>query len=185
MSFNLTKDGRPLAWPINDLTRALEIKGRGGVSATPPPAVKSGAWGSEITVPQQMRDIAASAPVTKEVEYPPIEYDIGRTGSVNFNNIQGIDLVKNTITVDGLDFPLAPEDVKQLRLLCVDCVLNAVVTGLKDMLNTSGIEANMLLGSLKEGVRGRSSATETVQEGPPVPGEGAGTQGSVEQSEQE
>jgi len=178
MSFNLTKDGRPLAWPTNDLTRALETKGRGGVSATPPPAVKSGAWGAEVNVPQQMLDIAASAPVTKEVEY--LNYDIGRTGNVNFNNIQGIDLIKNTITVDGLDFPLASEDVKQLRLLCVDCVLNAVVTGLKEMLNTSGIEANLLLGSLKEGVRGRTSATETVQEGPTVPGEGASTPSPVE-----
>lgn len=186
MNPSVTKDGRPIVYPTNALTQLLtENRGRGGVSASPPPSVRSGAWGAQPLTQEEQAELDAklagvSAP-TEAVGFRQMQEIVPRQrGSLNFNNIQGINLEQNTIRVDGLDFPLAPEDVHNLRLLCVDCVLNAVVLGLREMLGTSGIEVSSLLKSLKEDVIGRGDEAQALQEGQELPRQGEDEEGSVE-----
>lgn len=189
----MTNDGRPLEFPDNPLTRALAERPtsmRGGISATPPPSVKSGAWGTAQPLKvdeMQELDNKLRAYMGETVEAPPqipqplprIEPVYRKKSNVNFNNIQRIDLEREVIVVDDMEFPLAPEDVKQLRLLCVDCVLNAVVQGLRDMLGNSGVETSQLSGMLKEDVLGRRQEAAPLPEGPGVPGTGEGTQDTM------
>lgn len=190
----MTNDGRPLEFPDNPLTRAMAAPPttRGGISATPPPAVKSGAWGTTPKMSekeQQELDAKLAAfmaghsdmqpppePQAELFRFPPVQ---NKKARVNFNNIQRIDLEREVIVVDDMEFPLAPEDVKQLRLLCVDCVLNAVVQGLRDMLGNSGVETSQLSGMLKEDVLGRRQEAAPLPEGPGVPGTGEGTQDTM------
>jgi hypothetical protein len=193
----MTNDGRPLEYPDNPLTRAMAAPQvvRGGISATPPPSVKSGAWGTEPRLSENEQTeldtklaeyLGAATPQVPELKRlaPPLSIP-QKKARMNFNNIQRIDLEREVIVVDDMEFPLAPEDVRHLRLLCIDCVLNAVVSGLRDVLGESGIEPTQLTGVLKEDVLGRRQETPTLPLGPPVSGPGESAEGKVETSEQE
>ena len=189
----MTSDGRPLEFPDNPLTRALAERPtstRGGISATPPPSVKSGAWGTSPALKsEEMQELdnklraylgeAAEVPPPTPTPIPRLTPVQPKKASVNFNHIQRIDLEREVIVVDDMEFPLAQEDVKQLRLLCVDCVLNAVVQGLRDMLGQSGVELSSLSGMLKEDVLGRRQEAAPLPEGPGVSGTGEGTQDTM------
>lgn len=191
---SVTKDGRPLSYPTNPLTQAMfdginaAREGRGGVSASPPPAVKSNAWGVQVPLSQEetkeldARLAALSGAEVEKVDVPPPVIHRPQVNRFvpNFKNIQGIDLDRNIIRVDNLEFPLAESDAKQLRLLCVDCVLNAVVAGLKDMLGDSGIESSALAARLKEDVFGRGKEETAVSEGLRLPGGGEAKEDGVE-----
>lgn len=190
----MTNDGRPLEFPDNPLTRAMASPPttRGGISATPPPSVKSGAWGTAPKMTEKERQeldeklatLMAERPMEQSVPEQAVELfkfqpSQSRKARVNFNNIQRIDLEREVIVVDDMEFPLAPDDVKHLRLLCVDCVLNAVVQGLRDMLGSSGVGLTQLTGMLREDVLGRRQEAAPLPEGPGVSGTGEGTQDTM------
>lgn len=187
----MTNDGRPLDFPDNPLTRIMTTPqpSQGSLAPTGPtynfsaqsaPTVKSGAWGKMTEQEQQELDgklaalMGSSEPAAAPARAVIPERIIPnpRKSRMNFNNIQRIDLEREVIVVDDMEFPLAPDDVKHLRLLCIDCVLNAVVQGLRDMLGQSGVEPSTVAGMLKEDVLGRRPEAPPLSGGHAVPGEG-------------
>lgn len=200
----MTSDGRPLEYPDNPLTRAMAnptaTLGNLSPTAAPEwnysaapqtPSVRSGALGKltseeEKDLDSKLAALMGSPPPGPAVEEVTVRYTppaSQRRSRMNFNNIQRIDLEREVIVVDDTEFPLAPDDVKHLRLLCIDCVLNAVVQGLRDMLGQSGIEPSAVIGMLKEDVLGRRPEAAPLPEGQSVPGTGEGSQDSVEVGE--
>jgi hypothetical protein len=201
----MTSDGRPLEYPDNPLTRAMAGPASSSQSLSPTaapewhfgaapqtPSVRSGALGKltsseeEEELDKKLAALLLSPPPGPAAGEVTVRYTTPTPQPrvrMNFNNIQRIDLEREVIVVDDTEFPLAPDDVKQLRLMCIDCVLNAVVHGLRDMLSQSGIEPAHVAGMLKEDVLGRSATPATLPEGHPVPGEGESPQDSVESNE--
>lgn len=191
---NITSDGRPVSYPSNPLTDAMfaglnAARGRGGVSASPPPAVRSSSWGQETPLsPEEVAELDAR--YAEMIAVPPTATAAGsvsalvapvykRPAAINFQNIQGIDLERNVVRVDDMEFPLDSEDVRQVRLLCVDCVLNAVVAGLGELLTTYGISTNLIKAQMREAVLERGQETAQVQDRQNAPGEGAGPESDV------
>jgi len=195
---NVTSDGRPVNYPSNPLTDAMfaglsAARGRGGVSASPPPAVRSNSWGQETPLsPDEIAELDAR--YAEMIAPPPTATAAGSvTGHVtpvyknttvpNFQNIQGIDLERNVIRVDGMEFPLDADDARQVRLMCVDCVLNAVVAGLRDLLSTYGISPDLIKAQTREAVLERGQETAQVQDRLGAPGEGTNPESAVAEVE--
>lgn len=187
----ITSDGRPLEFPDNPLTRM--IAGRGAISATPAPTVKSSAWGMATPAPEEQAELDAKlqaylggpAPETPLPKITVKEEAPVRKSRINFNNVQRIDLEREVIIVDDMEFPLTPEDARQLRLMCVDVVIDSVMQGLRDLLATAGVSPESVSSGLKEVVRGREPETQAVPARQGVPGEGKGPENSVAQGTQE
>lgn len=196
---NITSDGRPVSYPSNPLTEAMfaglsAARGRGGVSASPPPSVKSNSWGTGTPLsPEETAELDAryaellppvppTATMASSVSglVTPV---YKRPAAINFQNIQGIDLERNVVRVDDMEFPLDAEDVRQVRLMCVDYVLNAVVSGLSGLLSAYGISTDPIKAQMREAVLERGQETAQVQDRHDVPGEGAGPESGVAEVE--
>lgn len=183
MREEITKDGRRVVYPSNALTDILtDVQRRGGVSASPPPAVRSGAWG-EIKLSKEeeaeldSKLLALNAPVKAVEKTMPTKQEPQRRGNQpDFTNIQGVDIVAKTIWVDGLEFRMSDDEAKQLQRMCVDCVLRSVVRGLQGAVGDT-------LWPVKESTSERVKETTEVPEGHSVPREGEGTEVSVEKNE--
>lgn len=143
--------------PDNDFTRLIDSISadnraggrRGGVaSATPLPTVRSASYGQEVVVPltaEQQAELDRKAAELGIMELPMHASGFVPNGLSpvitltprlpNFRAVEGIDLQRNVVAVDGLAFPIPEDEALELRQYVLRIVRTALEKKLKEALD--------------------------------------------------
>lgn len=97
----------------------------------------------------------AATPVQAQRSIHPV----GPTRLPNFKHVQGIDLIRNVIYIDGMEFPIPEGDVRFLRAYAIDHTRNYITKMLNDAMNAVNPPVEV------EKTDGPTCAVSDVQEG--------------------
>jgi hypothetical protein len=130
--------------------------------------------------PGHVAAVAAHVPSGRPMNSDDARGMIGARAMPNFRNIQGFNLERGVAVVDGIEFPLADEDVRDMKKFALHVVLDSMVIQVAQALVDIGVPEEMakaaaqslkdaaahaaVPGSMKDG--GKPAGNETVLEVP-------------------
>lgn len=120
-----------------------------------------------LPVPGSVRAVAPSQ-ILKDARGGVGAIPVRRPQLPDFRNVEVFDLTTDTIRVDGMTFPIPPEDVLAMKSYAVQIVLDHVVAQLAKALiefGVPGTAATEAAERLRESINDRKEAMPEVREG--------------------